>query len=192
VSFTDITEQHNAHQRLIYQATHDLVTGLPNRAHLVASITEAITATECRLGAVLFIDMDKFKSVNDALGHHAGDTVLQIAAQRLRRGLRLNDVVGRVGGDEFVALLTAPIERAEVDDLVNGLHAALEEPIVIEHESDCTRTDYTRISASIGIVTIQADERRGAVEILRDADLAMYQAKTAGRATSYFRESFTQ
>ena len=188
VSFTDITEQHNAHQRLIHQATHDLVTGLPNRAHVVALITDAITADEHRLGAVLFIDMDKFKSVNDALGHHAGDTVLQIAAQRLRRGLRSDDVVGRVGGDEFVALLAAPIEPTDVEDIVNRLHAALEEPIVIEDESDCARTDCTRISASIGVVTVRPDEHRGAVEILRDADLAMYQAKTTGRATSHFRE----
>jgi diguanylate cyclase (GGDEF)-like protein len=136
--------------------------------------------------------MDKFKSINDALGHHAGDTVLQVAAQRLRRGLRLDDVVGRVGGDEFVALLTAPIERTEVDDLVNQLHSSLEEPIVIEHESDRARTVCARISASIGVVTVPADEQRGAVEILRDADLAMYQAKATGQATSYFSELFTQ
>jgi diguanylate cyclase (GGDEF)-like protein/PAS domain S-box-containing protein len=192
VSFTDITEQHNAHQRLIYQATHDLVTGLPNRAHIVALITDAITPDEHRLGAVLFIDMDKFKSVNDALGHHAGDTVLQIAAQRLRRGLRTDDVVGRVGGDEFVALLAAPIAPADVEAIVKRLHAALEEPIVIESEMHCARTDCTRISASIGVVTVGPDEQRGAVEILRDADLAMYQAKTTGRATSHFRELFTQ
>ncbi|HTZ15681.1 MAG TPA: diguanylate cyclase, partial [Mycobacterium sp.] len=188
VSFIDITEQHNAHQRLTYQATHDLVTGLPNRAHIVALITEAIASDEPRLGAVLFMDMDKFKGVNDALGHHAGDAVLQIAAQRLRQALRRDDVVGRVGGDEFVALLAAPVGPAEVDDLVRRLHAALEEPIVLEDESDCTRTDCTRVSASIGVVTVQSDEQRGAVEILRDADLAMYQAKTSGRATSHFRE----
>lgn len=188
VSFIDITEQHNAHQRLTYQATHDLVTGLPNRAQVVTLISEAICSDEHRLGAVLFIDMDKFKSVNDALGHHIGDTVLQIAAQRLRRALRIDDVVGRVGGDEFVALLTAPIGRTEVDDLGNRLHAALEEPIVISVESDCGRKVGTRISASIGVVTVRADEQRDAVEILRDADLAMYQAKTTGQRTSHFNE----
>jgi diguanylate cyclase (GGDEF)-like protein/PAS domain S-box-containing protein len=183
VSFTDITEQ---------QATHDLVTVLPNRAHLIALITDAITADEQRLGAVLFIDMDKFKSVNEALGHHAGDTVLQIAAQRLRRAVRLDDVVGRVGGDEFVALLAAPIASSDVEDVANRLHAALEEPITIEDESDCARTNCTRVSASIGVVTVGPNERRGAVEILRDADLAMYQAKTTGKATSHFSELFTR
>jgi diguanylate cyclase (GGDEF)-like protein/PAS domain S-box-containing protein len=192
VSFTDITEQHNDHQRLTYQATHDLVTGLPNRARIVSLITDAITADQHRLGAVLFIDMDKFKSINDALGHHAGDTVLQVATQRLCRRLRPDDVVGRVGGDEFVALLAAPVERAEVDDLVNQLHASLEEEIVIEGESDCASVVYARVSASIGVVTVPADEQRGAVEILRDADLAMYQAKTTGQATSHFRELFPQ
>jgi len=192
VSFTDITEQHNAHQRLIYQATHDLMTGLPNRARIVALISDAITADEHRLGAVLFIDMDKFKIVNDAHGHHAGDTVLQIAAQRLRRALRPDDVVGRVGGDEFVALLTAPVQRAEVEDVVNRLHAALAEPIPIARESSHAKTVYASISASIGIVTVAADEQRGAVEILRDADLAMYDAKTTGQSTGYLRELFTE
>jgi diguanylate cyclase (GGDEF)-like protein/PAS domain S-box-containing protein len=191
VSFTDITEQLDAHERLIYQATHDLVTGLPNRAHLVALITHAITAVEHRLGAVLFIDMDNFKSVNDAHGHHAGDTVLRIAGQRLRRELRRDDIVGRVGGDEFVALLDAPITRTELDDLAYRLHAALEKPIIVEDENDCASTIHTSISASIGIATVQPDEQRDAVEILRDADLAMYDAKTTGRATSHFRELFT-
>jgi diguanylate cyclase (GGDEF)-like protein/PAS domain S-box-containing protein len=189
VSFIDITEQHNAHQRLTYQATHDLVTRLPNRAHIVALITEAIASDQHRLGAVLFLDMDKFKSINDALGHHVGDTVLQIVAQRLRETLRPDDVVGRVGGDEFVALLAAPIERVQVDDLVNQLHAAVEEPIVIAGENDCDTTVCTRISASIGVVTVRAGERRGAVAILRDADLAMYEAKTTGQATSHFQEA---
>jgi diguanylate cyclase (GGDEF)-like protein/PAS domain S-box-containing protein len=192
VSFTDITEQHNAHQRLIYQATHDLMTGLPNRARIVALISDGITTDERRLGAVLFIDMDKFKIVNDAHGHHAGDTVLQIAAQRLRRALRRDDVVGRVGGDEFVALLTAPIERAEVDELVNRLQAALAAPIPITGESSGVKTVYASISASIGIVMVAADEQRGAVEILRDADLAMYDAKTTGQPTGYLKELFTE
>jgi diguanylate cyclase (GGDEF)-like protein/PAS domain S-box-containing protein len=192
VSFTDITEQHNTHLRLVHQATHDLLTDLPNRAHMVALISDAITADQHRLGAVLFIDMDKFKSINDAFGHHVGDTVLQIAAQRLRRALRDDDVVGRVGGDEFVALLTAPIAPSEVDALVSQLQTALAEPIVIAEESDCATTVYASVSASIGIVTVAADEQRGAVEILRDADLAMYDAKTAGQPTSQLKELFTE
>lgn len=192
LSFVDITEQRNAHQRLTYQATHDLVTGLPNRAHIVALITEAISSHENGVGAVLFIDMDKFKSINDALGHQAGDTVLQIAAQRLRGALRSDDVIGRVGGDEFVALLTAPITRSEVDDVAERLHAALEEQIVFVDENNCDTATCARISASIGVVAVRADEQRSAGEILRDADRAMYEAKATGHGTSHFQEAFTQ
>jgi diguanylate cyclase (GGDEF)-like protein/PAS domain S-box-containing protein len=185
VSFRDITEQHNTYHRLVHEATHDFVTGLPNRARILALVTGAIRSDEHRFGALLFIDLDKFKSINDALGHHAGDNVLQIAAQRLRQALRPDDVIGRVGGDEFVALLSAPIEPTEVDNLANRLHAALTEPIVIAADSDRT-TDMTRISASIGIVELAPDEERDAAEILHDADLAMYHAKTTGQATSHF------
>ncbi|MCV7349609.1 diguanylate cyclase [Mycobacterium parmense] len=185
VSFTDITEHHNARQRFAHQANHDLVTGLPNRGHILTLVTEAIEADDHRLGAVLFIDLDKFKSINDALGHHAGDTVLQVAAQRLRKALRPNDFVGRVGGDEFVALLAAPIERAEVDHIARRLHASLREPIVIASESDSI-THHARIGASIGVVAVGPDEQRDATDILHDADFAMYQAKTTGQATRHF------
>jgi diguanylate cyclase (GGDEF)-like protein/PAS domain S-box-containing protein len=186
VSFVDITESHNAHQRLLHQANHDLLTGLPNRARVLALMTESIEATQHRLGAVLFIDFDNFKAINDALGHHAGDTVLQIAAQRLDRALRSDDVVGRVGGDEFVALLAAPLEPAEIDDPANRLHAALAEPIAVDHRVDPTATRYVWISASIGLVNVHPADSRSAEEILRDADLAMYQAKRTGQATSRY------
>jgi diguanylate cyclase (GGDEF)-like protein/PAS domain S-box-containing protein len=192
VSFVDITESHNAHQQLLHQATHDLLTGLPNRARVLASMTESIEATQHRLGAVLFIDFDNFKAINDALGHHAGDTVLQIAAQHLDQVLRPGDVVGRVGGDEFVALLAAPLEPAEINDVANRLHAALAEPIAVDHHIDPTATRYVWISASIGLVTVCADDSRTAEEILRDADLAMYQAKRTGQATSRYERPATR
>jgi diguanylate cyclase (GGDEF)-like protein len=133
----------------------------------------------------LFIDLDKFKRINDTIGHHAGDNVLQIVARRLRRALRPDDVVGRVGGDEFVALLAMPIEGTEVDTLANRLHGALTQPILIAGESDRI-TDFTHIGASIGIVEVRSDEERDATEILHEADLAMYQAKTTGRPTSHY------
>jgi diguanylate cyclase (GGDEF)-like protein len=188
VSFVDVTEQHNAHQRLAHQATHDVLTGLPNRAHLVALITEAIGSGEYRLGAVLFIDFDKFKVINDELGHYAGDIVLEVAAQRLRGVLRPDDVVGRVGGDEFVALLAAPIQRATVNVLVKRLHDALRKPIRIPAVGDWARPSHVQISASIGVVTVPSDEQRCAGDILRAADAAMYQAKATGEATCHFDE----
>jgi diguanylate cyclase (GGDEF)-like protein/PAS domain S-box-containing protein len=188
ISFVDVTESHNTHQRLEHQAAHDQLTGLPNRARVIALINNAVKAEQNPLGAVLFIDCDNFKEINDALGHYAGDTVLQIAAQRLDQALRPDDVVGRVGGDEFVALLAAPLEAFEVDNLAKQLHAALAEPIAVDHDSDSTATRYVWISASIGLVTMQSGEQRGAEEILRDADLAMYQAKRIGRATSRYED----
>jgi diguanylate cyclase (GGDEF)-like protein/PAS domain S-box-containing protein len=188
VSFVDVTEQHNAHQRLAHQATHDVLTGLPNRAHVVELITEAIGSTEYRLGAVLFIDFDKFKVINDELGHYAGDVVLEIAAQRLREVLRPDDVVGRVGGDEFVALIAAPIQRAKINGLVKRLHGALRKPIRIPAVGDWAGPSRVQISASIGVVTMPLDGQRCAGEILRAADAAMYQAKTTGEATCHFDE----
>jgi diguanylate cyclase (GGDEF)-like protein/PAS domain S-box-containing protein len=189
VSFVDITVSHNAHQQLLHQATHDLLTGLPNRARVLALMTEYIGAGHCRLGAVLFIDFDNFKAINDALGHHAGDTVLQIAAQHLNQALRPGDVVGRVGGDEFVALLAAPLQPAEIDDVARRLHAALAEPIAVDHHIDPTATRYVWISASIGLVGVRPDDGRSAEEILRDSDLAMYQAKRTGQATSRYEHT---
>jgi diguanylate cyclase (GGDEF)-like protein/PAS domain S-box-containing protein len=186
ISFVDVTENHNAHRQLLHQATHDPLTGLPNRAHLLTLVAEFISPGQHRLGAVLFIDFDNFKAINDALGHHAGDTVLQIAAQRLNQALGPGDVVGRVGGDEFVALLSTPAHRTEIDNLANRLHAALAEPIAVASRSGSTATHYVCISASIGLVTVRPHERRGAEEILRDADSAMYEAKRKGHATSRY------
>jgi diguanylate cyclase (GGDEF)-like protein/PAS domain S-box-containing protein len=189
VSFVDITERHNAHCHLLHQANHDLLTGLPNRARVLALMTGSIGAADHRLGAVVFIDFDNFKAINDALGHHAGDTVLKIAAQRLDQALRSDDVVGRVGGDEFVALLAAPFEPTELDVLANRMHAALAEPIAVDRQIDSATARYVWISASIGLVTVCAGDSRGAEEILRDADLAMYQAKRTGQATSHYERT---
>jgi diguanylate cyclase (GGDEF)-like protein len=186
ISFTDVTESHTTQQRLEHQAAHDPLTGLPNRTRVLELINKAIASGQSNLGAVLFIDCDNFKAINDALGHYAGDTVLQIAAQRLDQALRPDDVVGRVGGDEFVALLAAPLHRGEADDLARRLHAALAEPIAVDHQTDATAMRYVWISASIGLVAVEASEERSAEEILHDADQAMYQAKRTGQATSRY------
>jgi diguanylate cyclase (GGDEF)-like protein/PAS domain S-box-containing protein len=188
VSIVDITDQHNAHRQLAYQATHDVLTGLPNRAHLVSLINDAIGSAEYRWGAVLFIDLDKFKPINDELGHHAGDTVLEVAAQRLRAALGPNDVVGRVGGDEFVALLAAPIQRAKVNAMVRRLHTALRKAIRIPGGTACAPTSRVQVGASIGVVAVRPDEQRCAAEVLRAADAAMYQAKTTGASTCHSGE----
>jgi diguanylate cyclase (GGDEF)-like protein/PAS domain S-box-containing protein len=185
MSIVDITDQHNAHQQLAYQATHDVLTGLPNRSHLVGLLNDAIGSAEYRWGAALFIDLDKFKAINDELGHHAGDTVLEVISQRLRAALGPDNVVGRVGGDEFVALLAAPIQRARVNALVRRLHTALRRPIRISGVSACAPTRRVQVGASIGVVAVPPDEQRCAAEILCAADAAMYRAKTTGAPTCH-------
>jgi diguanylate cyclase (GGDEF)-like protein/PAS domain S-box-containing protein len=180
ISLTDITAQRIASERLAYEATHDSLTGLPNRAYVVTRVAEALEAGgHCVLPAVLFIDLDNLKTINDLLGHDAGDDVLRNAAQRLCRAVRSDDVVARLGGDEFVALLIGQIARPDLEALAERLHATLSEPIVIEGVT-------LRIGASIGIVVIENNDPRGAAEILRDADTAMYAAKTTGRGKSHY------
>ena len=180
VSLTDITAQRTASERLAYEATHDSLTGLANRAHVVTRVTEALEAGGHHvLAAVLFIDLDNLKTVNDSLGHDAGDDVLRSVAQRLCRAVRSDDVVARLGGDEFVALLIGQIARPDLDALADRLHATLSDPVVIEGVT-------LRITASIGIVVIDNSDPRRTAEILRDADTAMYEAKTTGRGKSHY------
>ena len=180
ISLTDITAQRTASERLAHEATHDSLTGLPNRAHVVTRVTEALESGGHHvLAAVLFIDLDNLKTINDSLGHDAGDDVLRSAAQRLCRAVRSDDVVARLGGDEFLAVLIGQIARTDLDALADRLHATLSEPVVIEGVT-------LRIGASIGIVVIENNDPRAAAQILRDADTAMYAAKTTGRGKSHY------
>ena len=180
ISLTDITAQRTASQRLAYEATHDSLTGLPNRAYVVTRVTEALeSGGQNVLAAVLFIDLDNLKTINDMFGHDAGDDLLRSAAQRLCHAVRSDDVVGRLGGDEFVALLIGQIARPDLDALAERLHATLSEPVVIDNVT-------IRIGASIGIVVVENNDPRGAAQILRDADTAMYEAKATGRGKSHY------
>ena len=180
ISLTDITAQRTARERLAYEATHDSLTGLPNRGCAVTRVTEALeSGGHDVLAAVLFIDLDNLKTINDSLGHDAGDDMLRSAAQRLRAAVRSDDVVARFGGDEFVALVIGQIGRPDLDALADRLHTTLSEPVVIDNVT-------FRIGASIGIVVVENNDPRGAAEILRDADIAMYEAKTTGRGKSHY------
>jgi diguanylate cyclase (GGDEF)-like protein/PAS domain S-box-containing protein len=183
ISFADITAQRLASERLAYEAAHDSLTGLPNRAHIVSRLSAALHAGDRdAVAAVLFVDLDNLKTVNDTLGHDAGDDLIRIAAKRLRHGVRSGDVVARLGGDEFVALLCGPVDDTDLGGLAARIHAALREPVVIAGTS-------LPIGASIGVALIEDNDQRGADDVLRDADLAMYQAKTDGRGrTHYFTE----
>lgn len=176
----EVSRQRTASERYAYQATHDALTGLPNRAYVLARIEDALlTESPDSLSAVLFIDLDKFKEINDSMGHEAGDTVLRTAAQRLERSVRPDDLVARLGGDEFVALLFGPTTRGGLDQISDRLHATLAESMRIGDAS-------LHMTASIGIAPVGDLDERDAAAVLNAADLAMYEAKTAGGARSQY------
>jgi diguanylate cyclase (GGDEF)-like protein/PAS domain S-box-containing protein len=187
LSVRDVTAQREHNDRLARDAYHDALTGLPNRAHIESRLTQAVqSASRGRVAAVFYIDLDHLKTINDSLGHHAGDTAIQVAAQRIRAALRTDDIVGRLGGDEFVAVLTANTSRQDLDQLAARLHDTLSQPVIIDDET------FT-LSASIGITVVKAGDPRSASQLLRDADRAMYQAKTAGQGQSrYFADDLSR
>ena len=176
MSFTDITSQRQAADELVFMATHDLLTQLPNRASVLRKVKRALEVPRRseRLRAVLFIDIDELKATNDTFGHTAGDELLRAAARRLRNIVAAEDVVGRMGGDEFVVLVFRDITHREVDEMADLLRRELYAPTI---------PDVSRgaIHASIGVVEVEIDDERTSYEILRDADRAMYRAKRARR-----------
>ncbi len=171
----DITERKALEGRLAHQATHDALTGLPNRALLLDRLGQALARTR-RDGqpcAVLFVDLDRFKDVNDTLGHDAGDRLLVTVATRLRDGLRDNDTLARLGGDEFAVLLEGH-DAGEAARTAARLLATLALPLTLDGH-------VYRLTASVGIAPGHVGHARPA-EVLRDADIALYRAKDAGRA----------
>ena len=166
----DISERKQLEARLDWEATHDALTGLPNRLALTRLLTHAIPTTDAPLTAV-FIDLDGFKRVNDAMGHRAGDDLLREAAARLRSVVRVNDTVTRLGGDEFVVLMHEQASDEDVDRVVERLLTELARPFEL-------RGTPTHLSASVGIATTTGDTEP--TDVIRLADLAMYQAKQEG------------
>ncbi len=177
VQLQDISARRVAEQRLQHIAFHDSLTGLPNRAHFHAHLARAVErhrADPSHRFAVMFLDFDRFKLINDSMGHGAGDEFLVQVARRIRVHVRPGDVVARLGGDEF-AVLCENIERdAHAVHLAERLQQALRQPVLIDG------TEITS-SASIGITSSNIGYRLPE-EVLRDADIAMYQAKAAGKA----------
>ena len=164
----DVTEQRRAAEQLRYAARHDELTGLPNRAYLMHLLQEKLATSDINHVAVLFVDLDNFKTINDSLGHEVGDQLLQVVSERLRKALRDDDVLARFGGDEFIVIMTGePIDVAE------RLRMATHQPVIVsEHE--------LFVTASIGYCT---NHTAGMTpnDMLRDADAAMYRAKARGR-----------
>jgi len=168
----DITAQKDAEERLIFQASHDDLTGLPNRKAFAERIVAEIEAGG--RPALLFVDLDRFKLVNDTLGHVAGDELLITAAQRLRRAVRDGDVVARIGGDEFVVLAVSAPTLEGAEQLAERLHEEMSAPFRLGGRS-------LILTVSIGIA-IAGRDVTSAEDMLRAADLAMYRSKTTGRA----------
>lgn len=171
-SFADITERRAISERLAYEATHDPLTRLANRTFALNHLRRTIADPACTT-TVMFIDLDKFKIINDSLGHTVGDQVLRIIGERLRAVAGPSDLVGRLGGDEFLVITTGYAEDAEVRALADHLQRHLAESLTVYGRE-------LHINTSIGIVIAEPGETRSADELLEDADLAMYQAKTFG------------
>ena len=181
-SQTDISVRKRAEQRLQHDALHDALTGLPNRALLKDRINQALyryRRDADRKFAVLYLDLDRFKLINDSLGHAAGDELLMEISRRWRRQVREYDTLARLGGDEFVLLLENLHDVDEALHKAKGFLSAIEQPIVLAGQQ-------VVVGSSIGIVFADKPEWT-AEDLLRDADTAMYRSKMAGRnrATVY-------
>ncbi|MGW7074952.1 putative bifunctional diguanylate cyclase/phosphodiesterase [Streptomyces sp. NPDC054866] len=169
----DTTERRLLNLRLRYEATHDALTGLPNRTLFFERLEKALAAGDGARFGLCYLDLDGFKTVNDSLGHAAGDRLLVEVADRLQScATAPGEMVARLGGDEFVALTTGRDTEAEVDELAGRIMHALSTPIRVEGRELTVR-------GSIGIVEGPAGER-DAAEVLRSADITMYRAKSAG------------
>ncbi|HUN28866.1 MAG TPA: EAL domain-containing protein [Alphaproteobacteria bacterium] len=166
--------------RLRAMAYFDALTGLPNRVFLAEKLRDAIEVAQSRLGrvAVLFLDLDRFKDVNDTLGHARGDRLLQMVAQRLVKELGEDATIARMGGDEFVVLMTDCRDAENVRDIGERILAMVSEPFLLD--------EYEQyISASIGIAVYPEDGRDDQT-LIKNADIAMYRAKDRGRNGYYF------
>jgi predicted signal transduction protein with EAL and GGDEF domain len=188
-----VVERQRNEDKLIHDASHDTLTGLPNRALFLDRLQRAVARTKRHpdaLFAVLFIDLDRFKLVNDSLGHQAGDHLIIEVGTRLLRALRGDDTIARpdavsleggdtlarLGGDEFTVLLDDLQDPTDAVRIADRIQHALRQPISIEGQD-------VYVTASIGIAS-SASRYNSADEVLRDADLAMYRAKSTGKARS--------
>ena len=171
-----VEERKKIEEKLFHEANHDTLTGLANRQMFMLQLRQqfALRNRDTKLSfALLFIDLDRFKLINDTMGHHAGDCFLVEVSQRLLRAVREHDLVARLGGDEFVVLLTQLQNDGDAEDVADRIIAAVKEPMLLQGQQLFS-------GASIGIASYKPDYKQ-ADDILRDADAAMYQAKAMGR-----------
>lgn len=171
----DITARKHAQEKLDHLAHYDVLTNLPNRSLFMDRVERGLTLAKRhdKPLALLFIDLDKFKPINDTWGHAVGDLVLQEVAQRMQSCVRESDTVSRVGGDEFVVLLLNLSNAADAMMVAEKIRSALNEPIQLQDKT-------LSISSCIG-VALYPEHGQTQMELSRHADAAMYQAKERGR-----------
>jgi diguanylate cyclase (GGDEF)-like protein/PAS domain S-box-containing protein len=184
--FHDVSETRAMAIRMSHQAQHDHLTGLPNRVLLQDRLAHALSIVDQGArGALMFVDLDHFKTINDSLGHEVGDLVLQEVARRLQSTVRPDDTVSRQGGDEFVVLLARLRDPRDAARVAEKMLESMEEPMLVDG-------NRLHVSLSIGIALYpqDADDMRG---LMRQADAALYDAKHAGRGRySYFARSMSE
>ena len=179
----DITEQKNTEDLLAHQALHDTLTGLVNRGVLLDRLARVLAAPreDDSLVAVIFLDVDRFKWVNDSRSHAAGDRLLVAVARAIERALRPTDTLARFGGDEFVVLCERVRDEDDLLSKVAALAEAVEQPVLL-HGSPDPDLAGVPITASMGVATARPGEPVDPESLVRDADIAMYRAKERGRA----------
>jgi diguanylate cyclase (GGDEF)-like protein/PAS domain S-box-containing protein len=186
-TFEDITERQIVEEKIRYQAMHDLLTGLPNRTlfneQLSVSLTQACNSQS--MLAVMFLDLDRFNTINDTLGHAVGDRLLQEVAKRLSSCLRQNDILARWGGDEFTLLVSQTNSADEVAKIAQRILNVLKPAFNLEGYSQACRSTSLHISSSIGI-TLYPQDGEDAETLLRNADAALHRAKQQGRNNFQF------
>lgn len=178
--FSDITSVKQSEEKLFFLAHHDALTGLPNRFHFYSQAEQALERAnrDKKMFAILFIDLDHFKHINDSFGHPTGDEVLIIIGDRIRSSLRKKDIIARIGGDEFIVLLEDVANFESIANLTNKLHQSISIPV---------KTDDLEfyVSASIGI-SLYPENGQDITTLVSNADAAMYRAKYNGRAAFQF------
>lgn len=171
----DITENKCKEEKILYQATHDHLTGLYNRAFAFDYISQKLkeAARTHTITAVLFVDLDNFKLINDSYGHDKGDQVLVVTANAIKNTLREQDLVARVGGDEFIVALDGELKISDIKDIAQKVNHSLKEEIGKLNLA-------SKVTASIG-VSICSNGNTGVSELIRQADAAMYKSKKLGK-----------
>jgi diguanylate cyclase (GGDEF)-like protein len=181
ITYEDITDRCLAEEKVMFMAQHDALTGLPNRTLFAERIHQALSnLTDEKKTPVLFLDLDRFKTINDTLGHAAGDLLLTKMAERLKRCLRPEDMISRVGGDEFTVVLSDGPSRETTIALAQRIIDAANQPFDLDGQR-------ATVGVSVGIAVAPADGTSSDV-LLRNADMALYRAKAEGRGTWRFYE----